>query len=150
MPINKRSRAILLLFLVAAAPVAGHGFVDEEITDVTRRLETRPGDVDLLMRRATLHRAHEDYAAAKADLLAVKKDSRRHSEALFHLARLEREQGELAAADSVLARYFSMGGEAPEAYREMARLDADQERGKAAAGAWLKYLSLDPIRKGID
>jgi hypothetical protein len=142
MPINNLSRAILLLFLVAAAPLAGHGFVDEEIADVTSRLETRPGDVDLLMRRATLHRAHEDYAAAKADLLAVKKDSRRHSEALLRLAGLERGQGELAAADSVLARYFSMGGEAPEAYREKARLDADQKRGKAAAGAWLKYLSL--------
>jgi len=142
MPIKKPSRAILLLFLVAAAPLAGHGFVDEEIADVTRRLETKPGDVDLLMRRATLHRAHEDYAAAKADLLAVKEDSLRHSEALLRLAGLEREQGQLTAADSVLARYFSMGGEAPEAHREKARLDSAQERGKAAAGAWLKYLSL--------
>jgi hypothetical protein len=142
MPINKPSQAIVLLFLVAAAPLAGHGFVDEEIADVTRRLETKPGDVDLLMRRATLHRAHEDYAAAKADLLAVKEDSKRHPEALLRLASLERGQGELAAADSVLARYFSMGGEAPEAYREKARLHTDQKRGKAAAGAWLKYLSL--------
>ena len=142
MPIKKPFRAILLLFLVTAAPLAGHGFVDQEIAEVTRRLETKPGDVDLLMRRATLHRAHEDYAAAKADLVAVKKDSRRHSEALLRLASLERGQGKLAAADSALARYFSMGGKAPEAYREKARLHTDQKRAKAAAGAWLKYLSL--------
>jgi hypothetical protein len=142
MPIKKPFQAILLLFLVTTAPLAGHGFVDEEIAEVTRRLETKPGDVDLLMRRATLHRAHEDYAAAKADLLAVKEDSERHSEALLRLTSLERGQGESAAADSVLARYFSIGGEAPEAYREKARLHTDQKRGKAAAGAWLKYLSL--------
>lgn len=142
MPIKKPSQAILLLLLLTTAPLAGHGFVDEEIAEVTRRLETKPGDVDLLMRRATLHRAHKDYAAAKADLLAVQKGSRRHSEALLHLASLERGQGNLAAADSVLARYFTMGGEAPEAYREKARLNAAQKRGKAAAGSWLKYLSL--------
>jgi len=142
MSINKLFRSVILLFLVAAAPLAGHGFVDEEIAEVTRRLEANPGDVDLMMRRAILHRAHEDYAAAKADLLAVKESSPRHSEALLHLAGLERERGALAAADSVLARYFSMGAGAPEAYREKARLDADQKRGRAAARAWLKYLSL--------
>ena len=142
MPLNKLSRAILFHSLAVVAPLAGHGFVDAEIAEVTRRLEAKPGDVDLLLRRATLHRAHEDHAAAKADLLAVKEDSKRHAEAQLRLAGLEREQGDLTAADTVLARYFSMGGEAPAAYREKARLDAAQKRGEAAAEAWIKYLSL--------
>lgn len=123
-------------------PLAGHGFVDEEIAEVTRRLEEQPGDVELLMRRATLNRAHEDYPAAKADLLAVKEDSPRHSEALLHLARLEREAGHLAAADSLMTRYFADGGGAAEAYREKARLDTVAKRGEAAAGAWKEYLRL--------
>ncbi len=131
---------IALIFLAAGLPLAGHGLVEEDIAVVTKRLEEEPGNTELLLRRATLHRAHEDYSASKADLLAIGRDSPGHLEALRNLARLERENGELADAAAALVRYFAHEGNAPEAFREKARLDTLLDLPESAAKAWQVYL----------
>ena len=107
---------------------------------MTKRLEEEPGNAELLLRRATLHRAHEDYSASKADLLAIGRDSPSHLEALLNLARLERENGQLADAAAAVVRYFAHEGNAPEAFREKGRLDALLDLPESAAKAWQVYL----------
>ena len=117
---------IALIFLAAGLPLAGHGLVEEDIAEVTKRLGEEPGNAELLLRRATLHRAHEDYSASKADLLAIGSDSPSHLEALLKLARLERENGQLVDGAAALVRYFAHEGNAPEAFREKGRLHYEE------------------------
>lgn len=112
---------------------------------MTRRLAVKPGAADLLLRRATLHRAHDDYPAAKADLETIGKGSPRYLEALLNLTRLEREYEHLPKADAVMVRYFAKGGDSPEAWREKARLDMVMKRREAAASAWGRYLDLAKV-----
>ncbi len=63
-------RALLVCPLVAWATTASllaHGDLHEQIEAVTAQIAKEPGNAELLLKRAELHRAHEDWAAALAD-----------------------------------------------------------------------------------
>jgi predicted Zn-dependent protease len=67
-----RSMAVALLAALASVPARAHLGLDEQIRDVTRRLEASPGDAALLLKRGELHRAHGDPAAAERDYEAAR------------------------------------------------------------------------------
>ena len=63
-------RTLLVWALVAWAVTASlfaHGDLHEQIEAVTAQIAKEPGNAELLLKRAELHRAHEDWAAALAD-----------------------------------------------------------------------------------
>jgi tetratricopeptide (TPR) repeat protein len=73
MPIKKPSQAILLLFLVTAAPLAGHGDLHEVIGELSMKIEASPMDTGLLLERAEYLRKHRDMPRALQDVALVKK-----------------------------------------------------------------------------
>lgn len=63
-------RTLLVGALVAGATTASlfaHGDLHEQIEAGTAQIAKEPGNAELLLKRAELHRAHEDWAAALAD-----------------------------------------------------------------------------------
>jgi tetratricopeptide (TPR) repeat protein len=56
-----------------AGRVLAHGDLDGEIRNITERLAATPDDAFLYLRRANLHRTHEDWPAAEADYAAARK-----------------------------------------------------------------------------
>jgi tetratricopeptide (TPR) repeat protein len=65
-PLVTRLTVAAALALCVPSPWA-HPGIDEQIADVTRRIEATPGDATLFMRRGELHRIHRDWNAAAAD-----------------------------------------------------------------------------------
>ena len=67
-------RSLSACVLVSAAWFAcgsttcAHLGIDDQIVEVTQRLDAAPNDVGLLIRRAELHRTHRDWEAARKDL----------------------------------------------------------------------------------
>ncbi len=57
----------LLLAILAAAPGVAHVAIDEQIAELTRRIEADPGDASLYLRRGELRRLHGEHGAARAD-----------------------------------------------------------------------------------
>ena len=63
-------RTLLCCALAAWATTASlfaHGDLHEQIEAVTAQIAKEPGNAELLLKRAELHRAHEEWAAALAD-----------------------------------------------------------------------------------
>lgn len=62
-------RALSLgLLVIMWLPLAAHGDLDLRIAELDAELAVTPNDSDVLRRRAELHRQHEDWNAALADL----------------------------------------------------------------------------------
>jgi tetratricopeptide (TPR) repeat protein len=53
--------------LVPSESARAHPGIDEQIADVTARIEQDPGDASLYLRRGELHRIHRDWKLAQAD-----------------------------------------------------------------------------------
>jgi tetratricopeptide (TPR) repeat protein len=58
----------MILTALSVCLLLAHGDLDEQIAEVTRRIERAPRDAGLRLRRAELHRAHEDWPSAITDL----------------------------------------------------------------------------------
>jgi tetratricopeptide (TPR) repeat protein len=56
-----------LAWLAAPLPLLAHGDLHEQIDAVSKEIAATPGNGALFLRRAELHRAHEDWAPAMAD-----------------------------------------------------------------------------------
>lgn len=58
---------VALLVLVAAQPLLAHEGIDEQLADVTARIEQHPHDAALYLQRAELHRLHQEWTDAQRD-----------------------------------------------------------------------------------
>ncbi|OGT56093.1 MAG: hypothetical protein A3E01_17655 [Gammaproteobacteria bacterium RIFCSPHIGHO2_12_FULL_63_22] len=69
-PSGHGRRIIFVCLLVAALapPIAvAHGDLHEQIVAISQRIEADPANADLILRRAELHREHEQWPQAEAD-----------------------------------------------------------------------------------
>src|SRR4029434_3812977 len=83
-----------------------HGDVHEAIVNVTKEIEARSDDPKLYLRRGELHRAHQDWVAAGADL-----DKAQELDATLIITELLRgemlaEAGRLSEASVALDRFL--------------------------------------------
>jgi predicted Zn-dependent protease len=67
-----RRLAVACLAGLALTPVWAHRDLDDQIRDVTRRIEAAPRDAALLLQRGELHRAHAAWASAERDYEAAR------------------------------------------------------------------------------
>src|SRR5512132_3461569 len=94
---------------MAVGPAWAHRGIDEQIRDVTRRIEAAPRDATLLLQRGELHRAHGDWAAAERDYVSAHRLSPSLEAVDLCLGTMLLESGRrfpeaLAALDRFLAR----------------------------------------------
>jgi len=59
---------LLTACLLPISAVFGHGAYHDQLAEITREFELRPGDAELFRRRALLRVSHEDWQAALVDL----------------------------------------------------------------------------------
>lgn len=68
------SRAWTVLLLAALPPFAlAHDDPDRQLQDISRQIETHPGDATLFLRRAELQRFRRDWSAGVADLQSARR-----------------------------------------------------------------------------
>jgi predicted Zn-dependent protease len=105
-----RSRAGLAILLVTMAVIAGpagaHPDLLEQIERLNEQLARAPGNAELLVRRADLHRRHEDYAAALRDFAAARAVQPGNREYDFQEGRLRLETGDPDRADALFSNYL--------------------------------------------
>ena len=63
-----KPRWVLALLLAAVGQVHGHGELEIRIAELSRQLLTNSTNPQLFLERAGLHRLHQDWPAAAADL----------------------------------------------------------------------------------
>ncbi len=125
-----------VIFLGCRADARAHGSLHEQIAAATVALEKKPGDFELLLLRARLHRQHQDWEAAQRDIAAA--DEAGAGAGALALARAEVAEGRAdwdAAARElpVLARELP---ENAEAWRLAGRVHSALGRHVEAAAAW--------------
>lgn len=109
----RRSRRSALGLIVLAAclcgctPVWGHPGIDEQIADLTARIEKEPANATLFLRRGELHRIHRDWKDAKTDYERARKLDPDMAEVDLCLGSMMLEADKPAEAKSVLDRYLA-------------------------------------------
>ncbi len=127
-----------LFFAFGLCEKAGaHGSLHEQIVAITASLEAKPGDADLLLLRAGLHREHEDWDAAARDIVSAEKAGA--SAGRLALARTEvavaRKDWDTAARElPTLARELA---ENADAWRLAGFVHAARRENSEAIAAWL-------------
>ena len=133
--------------LGSAAKLHAHGSEHEQIVAITAALEKKPGDPELLLLRAGLHRLHKDWEAAALDIAAAEKAGA--GAGPLALARTEvaasRLDWEAALRElPVLARELA---ENAEAWRLAARVQAARGQHAEAVAAWRSVVKFaTPLR----
>ena len=115
----------LLLSLLLAA----HEDLELQIARLTEKIRANPSDGALHLRRAELHRLHEDAAAARADYLKARSLDPSLARVDLGLGRLELAAGRAEAALRHLEAYVAARPDDPTGRLERAR-------AHAALGAW--------------
>jgi len=131
--------------LLAAQPAAGHGSLAGRLARADQRIERDPGNPDPYLARSVLHRDHDDYERALADLdLAARLDPER--------ILVERLRGELylawgRPADAVapLERFLSREPDHAEAHLALARAFAALDRPLESAHHFERAIENAPV-----
>jgi predicted Zn-dependent protease len=130
----RRARWVLAAWLAAgAAPLFAHGDLHEQIDALSAELEREPGRVDLLLRRAELHRLHQDWKASASDYdRAERLDPK---SVTLHLGRglLLADQDKLDGARKELDKAIATNPAHVDAHIARARVLAKQGKADAAA-----------------
>jgi tetratricopeptide (TPR) repeat protein len=110
---------VLSLVLFTASDASGHPGLSVDLAAVNRKLVERPGDVDLLLARATIYRRKGQLQSALADLGRVAQLAPQRRELFLERGLTQAALGRSAAAELDLTRYLDSG--APASAALMAR-----------------------------
>ncbi len=102
-----RLAAALLCLLGAPAPALAHGDLVDRIHRLDAGIAAAPGEARLYLKRAALHRDHEDWPAALADIAIVRRLAPTLAEADFREAAIRHDQGKFARARALLDSYLA-------------------------------------------
>jgi tetratricopeptide (TPR) repeat protein len=126
--------ALVVLTLVAATgSAAAHPAIDRQIADMNARIEARPDDPDLYVRRGELHRIHQDWAAAEADFKKARELDPERAAVDFLIGRTRLEAGAPGEAKGFLDRFLAVEPEHTGALVTRARALVALDRPLAAA-----------------
>ncbi|MFT3768359.1 MAG: hypothetical protein QM820_23170 [Minicystis sp.] len=135
-PVGLMLRPLLLAaMMLAAATAAAHEGSHAELAALDAALEARPGDVDLLLRRASLHRRSGHVAAALADLTVVEHLAPGNRDMLLERGLTRAAAGDAAGAEADLTRLLDGG---PVAAAFVARAKIREGKGRVEE-AWADY-----------
>jgi tetratricopeptide (TPR) repeat protein len=112
---------VTLAWLLLAAPAWSHPAIDQQIQDLTARIDESPTDAKLYLRRGELHRIHRDWSKAEADYRTSLRLDPQLEIADYCLGRLKLESGDPAEARLSLDRYLAKRPTDPEALAARAR-----------------------------
>lgn len=101
-----RSWLVLGAALLVAPAAAAHQGTHAEIAALDAALADKPGDVDLLLRRAELHRRENHLEAARADLTVVEHIAPNRRELFYERGMLRAASGDNAGAEGDLTRFL--------------------------------------------
>ena len=97
----------VLLGLAVALPTLAHVALDEQVGDLSRRIQDRPDDASLYLRRGELHRIRREWDAALSDYATARRLDSRMASVDLCLGRLLLETGRPAEARAALDRFLS-------------------------------------------
>jgi tetratricopeptide (TPR) repeat protein len=121
--------------------VRAHPGIDQQIADVTARIEEHPKDASLYLRRGELHRIHREWQLAEADFVAAGKLDDELAEVDLALGKLRLSAGKPEAALKPLDRYVAKRPEVAAGW--LAR-----GRARMAAGRYLEAAA--DLTRGIE
>ncbi len=124
---------ILAASLATAIATFGHGDLHEQIVAITAEIATKPDDAQLYLRRAELHRAHEDWLDAAKDYDRAAMVAPELSAVDLGRGKMLLASGQPAAAITVLDRFIERTPNFPDAVVTRAR--AKEKIGEHAAAA---------------
>jgi predicted Zn-dependent protease len=116
--------------------------VDEQIADVTRRIEADPNDATLFLRRGELHRIHRDWARAEADYARARRLDPALAAVDLGLGKMLLDAGRPAEAAKALDAYVERRADDPEGYAARARAHARAGDPLAAARDFTRAIDL--------
>ena len=124
--------ALAACLAAGANPAPAHGDLHQQIEALDLELAREPDRVDLLLRRAELHRLHEDWRASSADYARVERLEPKN--VTLHLGRgkLLADQGELEAARRELDRALTLAPDHVDAHVTRARVLVRQGKMRGA------------------
>ena len=121
-----------------------HGDLHQRLQAATREIELHPKDAALYLRRADLHRQHQEWSLAAADCeRAAQLDPTLAGVELIR-GRILFDQGKIPEARAALDKYISRENDDPEALVTRARVFARLNEGKAAAADYSRAIALAP------
>ena len=107
-------RLLLAAVLLATTPAAAHEGVRNELALVDAELKARPGEIDLLLKRAALYRRQGDLERAMVDLDEVAQKAPARRELLVERGLTQAQRGDHAAAEADLTRFLDTGAPSAE------------------------------------
>ena len=143
-----RSRRFGLVAMLAFAALAGvafaHGDLHEQIANVTAQIRKSPDSADLYLKRAELHRLHEEWPAAAADYNRAEQLA--PTAVATHLGRgkLLLATGRLDEAKAELGKFIAANPGHVDALVTRARVETKRKEPLAAAGDFARAIALAP------
>lgn len=128
--------------LLSNQDALAHGDVHESIVAVTAEIEKSPQQADLFIRRASLHRAHQDWARALADLEQAQKLDPSQTALDLPRGELLTELAKFKEAEVLLTRFRDAYPASPRGWAALGRLNAQQLKWDAAAADYGKAVEL--------
>ena len=124
--------ALAACLAAGAGSVAAHGDLHTQIESLDRKIAREPNNVELLLRRADLHRMHEDWAKAAADYDHIAEIDPDSIDLHIGRGKLLMDQGKLTAARRQLDRALAREPDHVDARITRAQVLARQGKASAA------------------
>ncbi|MDH3626959.1 MAG: tetratricopeptide repeat protein [Acidobacteriota bacterium] len=132
--------------LLASAALLAHPGIDQQIVDVTARLEAAPRDASLYIKRGELHRIHREWNLAQKDFDRAARLQQDRRIAHFHIARLQLDRGEPKKALRHVNLYLRHESNSLSGHVIRGQALAELGRYRAAADAYT--LAIDGVVEG--
>lgn len=126
------SMAVMAVWWAVPITLHAHAAIDVRMADVDRRIAAEPQNGGLYLKRAELHRLHEDWAAALADYQRAEKLAP-DLEVGFYRGRMWLDAGRLDLAQSALDQFLRIKPNHARALRVRAQVLAQRGEHLAAA-----------------
>lgn len=120
---HRRRLLTVLIAVCGAAPgtLYAHAEIDARVAAVAKQIVADPRNAELYLKRAELHRLHQDWAAALADYQRAEQLAR-HLEVVFYRGRMWLNAGRLDLAKSALDHFLRIKPHHANALRVRARV----------------------------